>query len=124
MGLVWRALINAAAIFVAAIVLSPNLSWGNVDYGMGDTGRYLSLVLTGLVLGLVNAIVRPILVLLSAPITCMTLGLFLLVINGLMLLLVSNIDALGFRVNGILWAIIGSLVISLVSFALSKVLPD
>lgn len=124
MGLVWRALINAAAIFVAAIVLSPNLSWGNVDYGMGEAGRYLSLILTGLVLGLVNAIVKPILVLLSMPITCATLGLFLLVINGLMLLLVSYVDALGFQVNGILWAIIGSVVISLVSFALSKVLPD
>jgi len=72
----------------------------------------------------VNAIVKPILVLLSAPITCATLGLFLLVINGLMLLLVSNIDALGFRVNGILWAIIGALLISLVSFFLSRILPD
>ena len=124
MSLVWRALINAVAIFVAAIVLSPNLSWGNVDYGMGDAGRYLSLVLTGLVLGLVNAIVRPILVLLSAPITCATLGLFLFVINGLMLWLVSNIDALGFEVNNIFWAIVGSVLISLVSFGLSKVLPD
>ena len=124
MSLVWRALINAAAIFAAALVLSPNLSWGNVDYGLGDAGRYLSLVLTGLVLGLVNAIVKPILVLLSLPITCATLGLFLLVINGLMLLLVSAIDVLGFQVNGIWWAIIGSLVISLVSFALSKALPD
>ncbi|MBA2371479.1 MAG: phage holin family protein [Chloroflexi bacterium] len=124
MSLVWRALINAVAIFVAAIVLSPNLSWGNVDYGMGDAGRYLSLVLTGLVLGLVNAIVKPILVLLSLPITVMTLGLFLLVINGLMLWLVSSIDVLGFHVNGILWAIVGSIVISLVSFLLSKVLPD
>ena len=124
MSLVWRALINAIAIFVAAIVLSPNLSWGNVDYGMGDAGRYLSLGLTGLVLGLVNAIVKPILVLLSLPITVMTLGLFLLVINGLMLWLVSSIDALGFHVNGVLWAIIGSVVISLVSFVLSKILPD
>lgn len=124
MSIVWRALINAVAIFVAALVLSPNLEWGLTDYGMGEPGRYLSLVLTGLVLGLVNAIVKPILVLLSAPITCATLGLFLLVINGLMLLLVSNIDALGFRVNGILWAIIGSIVISIVSFFLSKILPD
>lgn len=124
MSLVWRALINAIAIFVAALVLYPNLEWGKIDYGMGELGRYLSLVLTGLVLGLVNAIVKPILVLLSAPITCATLGLFLLVINGLMLLLVSNIDALGFRVNGPLWAIIGSIVISLVSFFLSRILPD
>lgn len=124
MSIVWRALINAVAIFVAALVLAPNLSWGNVDYGMGETGRYLSLVLTGLVLGLVNAIVKPILVMLSMPITCATLGLFLLVINGLMLLLVSYIDILGFQVSGPLWAIIGAIVISLVSFALSKVLPD
>lgn len=124
MSLVWRALINAVAIFVAALVLAPNLSWGNVDYGMGESGRYLSLVLTGLVLGLVNAIVKPILVLLSMPITCATLGLFLLVINGLMLLLVSYIEPLGFQVNGPLWAIIGAILISLVSFVLSKVLPD
>ncbi len=124
MGLVWRALVNAAAIFVAALLLSPNLSWGNVDYGYGDAGRYLSLVLTGLVLGLVNAVVKPILVMISFPITCATLGLFLLVINGLMLLLVSNIDALGFHVNGLLWAIVGSIVISVVSFLLSRVVPD
>jgi len=122
--LVWRAVVNAIAIFVAALVLSPNLSWGNVDYGYGDAGRYLSLVLTGLVLGLVNAFVRPILVLVSIPITCATLGLFLLIINGLMLLLVSNIDALGFHVNGLLWAIVGSVVISIVSFVLSHLLPD
>ncbi|CAN5199143.1 hypothetical protein BH18CHL2_BH18CHL2_10970 [soil metagenome] len=124
MALVWRAVINAIAILVAALILAPNLSWGNVDYGMGETGRYLSLVLTGLVLGLVNAIIRPILVLLSFPITLMTLGLFLLVINGLMLLLVSNIPPLGFQVNGILWAVIGSIVISIVSFVLSRILPD
>ena len=124
MRLVWRAVINAVAIFVAALVLAPNLSWGNVDYGMGDPGRYLSLVLTGLVLGLVNAVVRPILVILSFPITLITLGLFLLVINGLMLLLVSNIPPLGFQVNGLLWAIIGSIVISIASFVLSRILPD
>ena len=124
MRLVWRAVVNAIAIFVASLVLSPNLSWGNVDYGYGDAGRYLSLVLTGLVLGLVNAFVRPILVLVSIPITCATLGVFLLIINGLMLLLVSNIDSLGFHVNGLLWAIVGSIVISIVSFVLSHLLPD
>lgn len=124
MSLLWRALINGIAIFVAALVLSPNISWGNVDYGMGEMGRYLSLGLTGLVLGLVNAVVRPILVVLTLPITLMTLGLFMLVINGLMLLLVSNIPMLGFSVNGVLWAIIGSIVISIVGTVLSMVLPD
>ena len=123
MSLIWRALINAVAIFVAALVI-PDISWGNVDYGMGDTGRYLSLALTGLVLGLVNAIVRPILVMISLPITCLTLGIFLLVINGLMLLLVSAIPQLGFQVNGLVPAIIGAIVISLVSFVLSRILPD
>lgn len=123
MGLVWRALINAVAIFVAALLI-PDISWGNVDYGMGDTGRYLSLALTGLVLGLVNAIIKPILVMVSLPITCLTLGLFILVINGLMLLLVSAIPQLGFQVNGIVPAVIGALVISAVSFVLSKILPD
>lgn len=123
MSLIWRALINAVAIFVAALLI-PDISWGNVDYGMGDTGRYLSLALTGLVLGLVNAIIKPILVMVSLPITCLTLGLFILVINGLMLLLVSAIPQLGFQVNGIVPAVIGALVISAVSFVLSKILPD
>lgn len=123
MSLIWRALINAVAIFIAALVI-PDISWGNVDYGMGDTGRYLSLALTGLVLGLVNAIIKPILVMVSMPITCLTLGLFILVINGLMLLLVSAIPQLGFHVNGIIPAVIGALVISAVSFVLSKILPD
>lgn len=124
MSFVWRALVNAVAIFIAALLLSPNIEWGKVDYGMGETGRYLSLLLTGLVLGLVNAFVKPILVLLSAPITCATLGLFLLVINGLMLVLISNIPQLGFSVSSFVWAIIGSIVISLVSFVLSRVIPD
>lgn len=123
MSLIWRALINAVAIFIAALVI-PDISWGNVDYGMGDTGRYLSLALTGLVLGLVNAIIKPILVMVSMPITCLTLGLFILVINALMLLLVAAIPQLGFHVNGIIPAIIGALVISAVSFVLSKILPD
>lgn len=123
MGVVWRALINAVAIAVAAALI-PGISWGHVDFGQGELGRYLSLGLTGLALGIVNAVVRPILVLVSLPITCATLGLFLLVINALMLLLVSAIPGLGFQVDGLLPALIGSIVISIVSFILSKVLPD
>lgn len=128
MGIVWRALINALAIVVAAYVvnqLQPDaIKWGQVDYGMGELGRYLSLALTGLALGVVNAIVKPILVMISMPITCLTLGLFIFVINALMLLLVSAIPFLGFVVNGFIVALIASLVISLVSWALSMVLPD
>ena len=128
MGIVWRALINALAIVVAAYVVNqvqPDaIKWGQVDYGMGDLGRYLSLILTGLALGIVNAIVKPILVMVSMPITCLTLGLFIFVINALMLLLVSAIPFLGFVVNGFIVALAASILISLVSWALSMVLPD
>jgi putative membrane protein len=127
-GIVWRTLINAIAIVVAAYVVNiyqPDaIKWGQVDYGMGDLGRYLSLALTGLTLGIVNAIVKPILVMVSMPITCLTLGLFIFVINALMLLLVSAIPFLGFVVNGFIVALVASILISLVSWALSMVLPD
>lgn len=128
MGILWRTLINALAIVVAAYVvnqLQPDaIKWGQVDYGMGELGRYLSLILTGLALGVVNAVVKPILVMVSLPITCLTLGLFIFVINALMLLLVSAIPFLGFVVNGFIVALIASVVISIVSWALSMVLPD
>jgi len=127
-GIVWRALINAIAIVVAAYVVNiyqPDaIKWGQVDYGMGDLGRYLSLILTGLTLGVVNAIVKPILVMVSMPVTCLTLGLFIFVINALMLLLVSAIPGLGFVVDGFIVALAASILISLVSWALSMVLPD
>jgi putative membrane protein len=127
-GIVWRTLINAIAIVVAAYILNiyqPDaIKWGQVDYGLGEVGRYLSLALTGLALGVVNAIVKPILVMVSLPITCLTLGLFIFVINALMLLLVSAIPFLGFVVDGFIVALIGSVLISVVSWALSMVLPD
>lgn len=128
MGIIWRTLINAIAIVVAAYVVNiyqPDaIQWGKVDYGLGDVGRYLSLALTGLALGVVNAVVKPLLVMISLPITCMTLGLFILVINALMLLLVSAIPFLGFVVNGFLVALVAAVLISIVSWALSMVLPD
>ena len=128
MGIVWRALINAIAIVVAAYVVNiyqPDaIKWGQVDYGMGELGRYLSLILTGVALGLVNAIVKPILVMVSLPITCLTLGLFIFVINALMILLVSAIPFLGFYVRDFIVALAASILISLVSWALSMVLPD
>ncbi len=128
MGIVWRTLINAIAIAVTAYVVNiyqpDSIQWGQVDYGLGEAGRYVSLALTGLALGVINAIVRPILVLVSLPITCLTLGLFIFVINALMLLLVSAIPFLGFSVNGFVVALAASILISIVSAVLSWVLPD
>src|SRR5919198_3425079 len=123
MGVVWRALINAAAIAVAAYFV-PGITYGNASYGFGEADKWISLLLAGLVLGVVNAFIRPIVELVSMPITCLTLGLFHFVIGALMLLLVSAIPGLGFHVNGIIAAFLGAIVIAVVGLVLSWILPD
>lgn len=75
-----------------------------------------SLLAAGLVLGIVNALVRPILVILTFPLTLLTLGLFLLVVNGLMVGLVT-LFPLGVHVHGLWHAILTAIVISLTSWA-------
>src|SRR5256886_17308738 len=129
MKIIWRALINAVAIFVAAYVvnsiLSPTaITYGHVSYGFGDLDKWISLVLTGLVLGIVNAFIRPIIELISVPITCLTLGLFHFVISALMLLLVSAIPQLGFHVEGFVAAFLAAIVMAVVGLVLSWILPD
>jgi putative membrane protein len=123
MRIIWRALINAVAIAVAAFFV-PGITWGNASYGFGEADKYISLVLTGLVLGIVNAFIRPIIELISAPITCLTLGLFHFVISAAMLYLVSLIPALGFQVGGVVPALLGAIVIAIVGLVLSWILPD
>ena len=78
-------------------------------------------LLVALVLGLLNAIVRPILVLLTLPITVLTLGLFLLVINGLMFWVASRMLE-GFEVDGFWWAVLAAFVYSVASSAVSSLL--
>lgn len=80
-----------------------------------------ALWVAALLLGLVNAIVRPILVLLTLPLTILTLGLFLLVINALMLMLVSAVVK-GFEVKGFWTALFASLLIAVLSFFLDVAL--
>jgi len=107
-----RLIINAAALFVA-VQLIPGMHF------VGGPGK---LLLVALVFGLVNAIVRPVLTLLSCPLIVVTLGLFLLVINALMLGLTSWLSSrldLGFHVDGFWPALLGGLVIGLVSTALT-----
>jgi len=120
MGLLLRGVVTAVAIAVAAFFI-PGIHWGLVDYGLGEPGRYLSLLFAAIVLGIVNAFVRPILIVVSLPLTCATLGLFIFVINALMLLLVSAIPQLGLSVDGFVSALVGAVLISLVSTVLSKV---
>jgi putative membrane protein len=77
-------------------------------------------LIAALVLGLLNAIVRPILVVLTLPVTMITLGLFILVINGLMFWLVSRLLD-GFQVASFGWAIVAALLFSLISWVVSTV---
>lgn len=82
-----------------------------------------ALVAAALLLGFANAFVRPLVILLTLPFTLITLGLFLLVINGLMLLLVARLVR-GFQITGLWTAILVSIFISLFSFAVSYALAD
>ena len=82
-----------------------------------------ALIVAALVLGLVNAIVRPILVLLTLPLTLLTLGLFYLVINGLAFALAAAIVP-GFEVATFGWAMLGALIVSLVSWFVAVLSRD
>ena len=103
-----RVLINFLALYLAA-------RWVR---GIGFDGEWWELLLAGLVLSVFNLILRPILLLVSLPLLIITLGLFYFVINGVILLLLPLFIP-GFRVEGILPAIIGALVISLVNLILN-----
>lgn len=116
MKLLLRLLVTAAALWVATKFV-PGISF------TGD--NYAALLGVALVFGVVNVIVRPILKLFSFPVVILTLGLFLLVINGLMLLLTSFLSGrmgFGFHVDGIVPAIIGSLVVSVTAGVMHFVL--
>ena len=105
-------LINAVALWVAIQVVD----------GIDHRGSWWSLLLVALVFGVLNASVRPLLKLLSLPILILTLGLFIFVINALMLRLtgwVSGLLGLGFYVEGFWAALFGGLIVSVVSLLLS-----
>jgi len=77
----------------------------------------------GLLLGLVNAVVRPVLIILTLPITLITLGLFLLVLNGFCFWLVASIVK-GFYVSGFWSACLGALIVSIVSWVMTALISD
>jgi putative membrane protein len=106
--LVW--ILNAVALLVVAYVLP-----GIVVASFG------SAMLAALVLGLINSLVKPVLILLTLPITVVTLGLFLLVLNALMFWMAGSILK-GFQVNGFWWAVGGAILYSLISGFLSNLI--
>ena len=112
-------LINAAALYVAVLVVD------GLDFNFDREGAWLEFILVALIFGLVNTFLKPVLRLLTLPITMVTLGLFLLVLNALLLLLVGWISSqlsLGLEVDGFVPALLGSIVISIVGWLLSMVI--
>jgi putative membrane protein len=109
--------INAVALYIAVLVVP----------GIALRGAWTDLLWLALIFGLLNALLRPLLKLLTCPLIILTLGLFTILINTGMLMLTSRIgQALGFglSVDGFWPAVLGSLVISLVSVVMSLILHD
>ena len=108
---VW--LINALALLAVAYLL-PGI----------EVADFTTALVAALVLGLVNAVIRPALILLTLPATILTLGLFIFVINGLLFWMVGSWLE-GFQVDGFWWGVLGAIVYSIVSWALSAaILPE
>ncbi|MDR6604542.1 putative membrane protein [Achromobacter deleyi] len=107
--LVW--ILNAVALLAVAYLL-PGIT----------VASFGSALIAALVLGLVNMLVKPVLVLLTLPITVVTLGLFLIVINALLFWFVGSVLK-GFQVNGFWWAVGGAILYSIISGLLTKLIP-
>ena len=107
---VW--LINAAALLALPWLL-PSI----------HVASFATALVVALVLGLINAVIRPLLLLLTLPVTLLSLGLFIFVINGLMFLLAAWLLD-GFVVDGLWAGILGSTLYSVISWLLTKLLPS
>ena len=109
MHLLLRWLLNTIALFIVANVV-PGFHYRTLT----------TLAIAALILGLLNAIVRPILFLLTLPLTIVTLGLFLIVLNGVMLELTAWLVS-GFQIDSFGWACVGALVLGLISLVTSRI---
>ncbi|MCQ4042101.1 phage holin family protein [Streptantibioticus rubrisoli] len=117
-----KTLANAVALGVAVWLIK-----GITLTGSSTAHKALTLVLVALVFGVVNWLVKPVVKLLSLPLFILTLGLFTLVVNALMLMLTSYLSnklSLNFHVSGFWAAFVGGLVVSIVAWAMHLVLPD
>jgi len=113
MRIIIRILINAAALWVAAQLLD----------GITLSDQPVAVLIVAVVFGLVNSLIRPVVKLLTFPFTIVTLGLFTLVINAAMLQLTDWLTE-GLNVVGFWTSVLGGIIISLVSWFLSILLPD
>ncbi|NYE41866.1 phage holin family protein [Streptomyces fulvorobeus] len=122
MNFVVKTIANAGALAVAIWLLDDITLTGDDTWN-----KVLTLVLVALLFGLVNFVVKPVVQLLTLPLFILTLGLITLVVNALMLMLTSwlaDLSDLSFHVDGFWTAVLGGLIIAVVSWALNVVLPD
>lgn len=112
MGFLLRVVVNILALVLAERVV-PGIRLDGI----------LPAIAAGLLLGLVNAVVRPVLLILTLPVTLVTLGLFLFVLNGLCLWLVASVVK-GFHVAGFWSAVWGALCVSAVSWIVTTLVSD
>ena len=120
-----KVVVNAVAIWVATIVLRPGM---RVSASASTGHAVLTYLVIGLIFGLVNAVVRPVVKVLALPLYILTLGLLTFVVNALMLELtawISGHTALTLHIDHF-WptAVVGALIVSVVSLVLNAVLPD
>jgi putative membrane protein len=108
MNILIRLIITTIAVLITDLLL-PGVSLGD----MSETNGLLTALLTAAVLGLLNAVLKPLLVFFTLPVTVVTLGLFLLVINAVIVLIAARLVP-SFQVNGFWWALGFSLVLSFV----------
>jgi putative membrane protein len=114
-----QVVINAAALWVAVQIVP------GIKYDFSPSDAWWKFILVAVIFSLVNTYLRPILRILTLPITLITLGIFLLIINALMLLLTDAVAGelgLGLRVDDFGAALLGSIVISIVGFVLSMII--
>lgn len=105
--LIVKLLINGFAVLVTGYLL----------HGVHIASFFTALVIA-IVLGIINTLLKPVLLLLTLPINILTLGIFTIILNGLLILLTSAVVP-GFKVDGLLWAILFSIVLSLVNWFLN-----
>jgi len=112
-SIILRIIVNAIAIAITAAIL-PGIHVADNDIG--------TLIIIGIVFGLVNAIVKPLVTLLTCPLVIVSLGLFILVINGLMLLLTAALIPDRLTIDNFGWAIIGGIIMGIVGVVMESAL--
>jgi putative membrane protein len=123
-NVVVKTIINGAALYLAAVIV-PGIHLGEEG---SATQTLITVLVVALIFGIVNTFLKPLVKLLSLPVIVLTLGLFLLVINALMLELTSwlaGVFGLSFHVDSFFWdAIFGALIITVVASILNAIVPD